>query len=318
MHETFFSTKEFADAWSASSDSGERTLAVNVLGSGPNRTIHCVERRGWWGLRTISMSPMGLFGSPGWDGDLEESTLSGILRRLLDIRTLSLKWNVRFDHGPLASGLSKFDAEPMRVPTHVLSLSGGYGRVHARFHEMIRRHVRKAGQAGVTTRSSVDPEDVGAYYAIHLRLAEANKYNSVYSLQRLLSLAKLTQSARFIVAELNGRLLAGGLFFRDGNSVLYWHGASDRAYSNLHPSSAVLDEAIRWSCELGCEFFNMGASGGLASLEAFKDSWGAHREHNWSFQWVRNRRLVLSRLREGFLRKLTGEASRTRHAERIV
>ena len=64
-----------------------------------------------------------------------------------------------------------------------------------------------------------------------------------------LELAKLRDSARFVVAEYKSRIIAGGLFVRDGSSVVYYlQGVSDRDYSHMFPSCPVIAEGIRWAC----------------------------------------------------------------------
>ena len=97
---------------------------------------------------------------------------------------------------------------------------------------------------------------------------------------------RLGDSVRLLLAEFEGRVIAGGLFFRDGHSVLYWHGASDRTHSERFASRPLFDEAIRWGNDIGATSVNLGGSAGVASVERFKSMWGARVEMNRTFEWT--------------------------------
>lgn len=139
----------------------------------------------------------------------------------------------------------------------------------------------------VVVQDAVDSSDVLAYYEVYKRLVDRKgSYRSFYPVELFFELIKIRGAVRLLVAKSKEQVIAGGLFFCDGESVMYWHGASDRAYSHLFPSCAVLDEVIRWSCENGVRYFNFGNSGGIISLEKFKSYWGANFESNWVFGWT--------------------------------
>ena len=236
--------------------------------------------------RHILLGPMGLYASPGWDGQLHRFTLEGILHKIMTFRTRRFVWNVRFDHEPLATGLSLLGLKSERVSTQVLPLKSEYDHVFADYSATIRNHIRKAYRRGIRVREATSAGDIRAYHAVHLRLAEQKAgYRFTYPIELFFALTGIHGAARLLIAEVDEQVVAGGLFFRDGNSVMYWHGASDRAYSHLYPSCAVLDRAICWACEVGAAFFNFGGSAGIDSLERFKSTWGARRELNWTFEW---------------------------------
>jgi len=187
--------------------------------------------------------------------------------------------------------------------TQVLYLSRDYDRVFAGYNASIRNQVRKARSRGVVVRDAVDEDTVRAYYKVHTELAEQKgSYPFVYPLSLFLDLVRLPYT-QLLVAEHDGRVVGGGLFFKEESSVLYWHGTTDRAYSSYFPSRLVFDEAIRRACESGARFLNFGGSAGIASLEKFKASWGAKTERNWNFGWKNPFWAVLARLKSS----VTGE-----------
>jgi hypothetical protein len=285
-YETVFSSREFAEAWSQASAGRERPLAIPVVGSGPPRTMYGVQTCYRLGLRSVSLGPQGFYASPGWEGELDTSTLRAILSGLKGARTVSVVWNVRFDQEPLAAGLASLGLRSRRSSAHVLDLRPGYDKLLAGFSATTRNHIRKAQRRGVRVRAGTGPEDLRAYYEIHRRLVDyKGGYHFLFPLEFLLRLLPMTGIAEFLIAEHEGRMIAGGLFLRDGCSVFYLHSAYERDHSNLFPACAVLDEAIRRACAGGAAFFNFGGSGGIASLERFKSSWGARVEQNWTFRW---------------------------------
>lgn len=285
-HTTFFSTKEWVEAYCRSSPLGrvERPLAIPVEGSGASRTIYVVETRHWYQLRSISSGYAGdFFLSPGWVGELERSTLERILAQLAGPRT-RLRWNVRFDHEPLANGLASLGLPYRREPNYVLLLGRDYEQVFAGYSAATRNHVRKGQRRGLLVREPNSVEEVDAYYQIYIRYAREKGWFVIYPMQLSLDLMKLKDRTRFYVGEFDGRVVSGGMFVRDGPSVYYLHCVSDRAYAHVHPSSAIIDQGIRWACDCGAPYFNLGFSPASSGYAQFKESWGALTEHSWLFE----------------------------------
>jgi SAM-dependent methyltransferase len=123
------------------------------------------------------------------------------------------------------------------------------------------------------------------YQIIYAAIAQDKGWQFIYPQRLTEELIKIPSASRFIVAEIDGTVIAGGLFLKDGDSVFYFHGAADRAYNHFFPSRAVMDAAIRWACEIGAEFFNFGSCGQNMSLALFKSFWGTHMENNLIFRW---------------------------------
>lgn len=281
-----FCQREFVELCARTLGRRLGVLAIPVVGSGPPRTIYALETAEPLGLRSFSMAPCGLYASPGWVGRLDAGTLGGIVETMKGFRVRKFGWKVLFDHHELASGLGSLGLKTRQESTHALALERDYDRVFARFSATIRNEIRKAQARGVSVREATDSEMVKAYYRLHKELAEQKGgYDFIYPLELLLGLLAIRGAARLLVAECAGRVVAGGLFFRDGASVVYWHGATDRQHSSFFPSRLVLDEAIREGCESGATLFNFGGSAGIASLEKHKERWGAERQLNWLFEW---------------------------------
>ena len=72
---TLFSTKDFIEAWSRSLGSKYSPLAIPVTGSETPRKMYALQTSDRYGSRYVSLGPVGLYASPGWNGQLDRSTL---------------------------------------------------------------------------------------------------------------------------------------------------------------------------------------------------------------------------------------------------
>lgn len=189
--------------------------------------------------------------------------------------------------------------DPCRVPgwttrqltSHVLDLTGGFDFVTAkRFSSKRRGHVRKAYKAGLQLRSGNDPQFVTAFYELYLKWCEdkARRRGIPAPLARISGrrrepLAKFANAAQAMgsklsihLACLNDTPIAGAVLLMDGRSAVYWRGASDLDVSpGVCGNDFIQDHMIRSACEAGCVHYHMGESGGVKSLEEFKESFGA-------------------------------------------
>jgi hypothetical protein len=286
MNETFFSTLDFTSVWSKYLGDNQSPLAIPVTGSGPARTMYGIQAPRANGGIHVKMGPVGLYGSPGWEGQLEQETVNGIIRTLRKFQTRGFYWTVRFDQEPLAKCLMALGFTPAPMSTHVLSLAKDYEQVFAGYNSTMRNQVRKTRRGGLVVREAQSPEDVRAYHQVYTRSAEQKGgYGCIYPVELFLDLIELRKNTRLLLAESEGQIVAGGLYFRDGCSIMYWHGAADRRHSHLFPACAVIDQAVQWGCANGATDFDFGASNGIASLEQFKSFWGARPQPYWRFEW---------------------------------
>lgn len=249
-------------------------------------------------LRYILLSGAGLYASPGWLPTLAAETIISLRRALQRPLTTGFSWNVRFDHAPLAEQLTAQGLPCERPTTHVLELGREYAQTLAGYSATTRNQVRRAQRQGVTVRAVQKAEEVRSYYRLHIQLAQQKGgYGLLHPLELFLEFRKAVGFTQLLIAEWEGRLIAGGLFFKDGDTLLYWHAAADRAYSHLFPAYAVLDTAIQHAHASGARLVNFGGSAGISSLERFKTSWGAVPRRNWCFTWRNPVWATLSRIR---------------------
>lgn len=321
QHQSFFSTREFAEAWCRAFGAGSEPFRITVTGSGQTRAMHMIKSKGRFGLYDLSSGVANdLCISPGWTGELHASTVESILKQLKMARVKSFHWGVRFDHPPLADALRLQGLNSRRMATHVLNLDQDHERVFAGYNATVRNEIRKGVRRGISVRATCNPDDISSYQGLYEGLQREKKWPFIYPAALTLDLARLSEITRFFVAEYEGIIIGGGLFVQDGTSVYHLHGVAHREYNHLFPSNAVIDAGIRWGCETGAQFFNLGNAGSNKSLAQFKSSWGSRLESYSVFSWhnpiwlgmskVRNRvRDRLRGTRQGDVRRLSGTSS---------
>ena len=259
---------------------------------------------GLWGaydgprfFRNVYFAPLGLYAAPQQARSLRD-TIAAVLASTRSVTTASLRWNVRYDHSLLADELRRAGLHCTTASTHVLACNDNYDAVFSRYNATRRNEVRRARREGVTVREAHGTDDVRAYYRIHRELSTAKGRPMDYPYELFCELAALDDSL-LLLAERNSTVLGGGMFFRDGDHLFYWHGASDRSHATLFPTCAILDRAISIAIEQGLASVNFGASPRMSTLEAFKGSWGAVPTRYWKFEWTSPLARPVRHLRRG-------------------
>lgn len=283
--ESFFSSREFISAVASVSGAGYRALPLPVDGSGPARTMYALAARRRLQTRSLQLAPYGLWASPGWDAALEDATVSRLLDVLQGLRTRDFRWHVRFDHLTLASKLMDAGLTWSRVSTRVLYLDRDHDSQLRKYNATIRNQIRRCAKSDVKVRCVSGGPAVDEYYRVHTEIATAKSFKTVYPSRLIKKLVENCNSTRLFVAEYEDRVIAGGIFFWDGCSILHWHGAADRNYNRFFPTCGLLNAVIQWASEQGATFFDFGSSAGIASLDSFKSFWGAMTESHWCFEW---------------------------------
>ncbi len=83
-------------------------------------------------------------------------------------------------------------------------------------------------------------------------------------------------SCRIWVASHEGVPVASIITLVYGSHATYWHGYSNKALAAPLQANNLLQRfAIEDACAAGCRWYGMGESGGVGSLEKFKQSLGA-------------------------------------------
>ncbi len=155
--------------------------------------------------------------------------------------------------------------------------------IMASMHPKTRYNIRVAARKGVTVREGRGA-DVPAFYEVLQETARRDRFlvrgRPYFEAMWRECLAQ--GSGWLLLAEAEGRLLAGAIVFRVGRLAWYLYGASANQGRELMPAYAVQWEAIRRAVDAGCTVYDFrGVSGDLSEdnplygLYRFKKGFGA-------------------------------------------
>lgn len=173
--------------------------------------------------------------------------------------------------------------QPLR--TIMLNITQDEATLLAQMKEKWRYNVRLAERKGVTIRKAETIEDVQAWYGLLQTTAERDQFG-IHTLDYYLRTWRLfvpRTEAQLLLAEHEGRLLAGifvGLFARQ---AIYLYGASSNEQRQLMPNYLLQWEAIRWARYQGATSYDFwgipdtdAEDEAMAGVYRFKRGWGGH------------------------------------------
>ncbi len=143
-----------------------------------------------------------------------------------------------------------------------------------------RNDIRRLTRKGVEVATSREPADIEAVYGLYLkRMATwSQRPGLIYPLALYeRQMAADDATTRLYVARFEGRIV-GGTFVCCWNGI--WHyqaGYFDHDARSLRPNVLVQERIIRDAIETGARIYDMLPSAGIASVEAFKESFGGRR-----------------------------------------
>ena len=184
----------------------------------------------------------------------------------------------------------------------VVSLDGSYEELEKRFKPSARNKVRKAVKAGVTVRRAESESDFLAYHAV---LEECSREWAIRPRPGPDFFSALSALDRGVVqmwlAVHDGTVLAGDLNFALHGTVMNWGNVSTDAAKSLAPNILLHANAIEQGVRDGHRAYDLGSSGGIEGVRAFKSSFGTAD--------VPVRRFVLEKSWYRGLKKVAGRRS---------
>ncbi len=135
------------------------------------------------------------------------------------------------------------------------------------FSSDARRQTRQGHRAGVTVRRAESREDVAEFQRLHeitmkRRQALDRYFHPVEHFLRFFE--EMPGHAFFVLAEYDGRAVAGGLFLQD-DADIYWHlSAADLEYSHVRPVNVYVHHTIMAALGDGRKRLIMGGAYGKA------------------------------------------------------
>jgi hypothetical protein len=270
---------------------GRDASRVYQLSDGRQLVLPLVQERSVAGLRVESAYPGG-YGHGGMlaTGGLLEDDVSMVVR---DLRSEAISVRIGGAHHTAdawsAGLLPGVVDEGRRVD--VIDLAGGFEALKAeRFSPKVRQRIRKAQRDGVEIERDTTGRLVPVFHDIYrgwverwiprsglppvlarrmaLREEPLHKFETVA--------AEIGEDCRVFVAWHRGRPVAAGITLVHGQHAIGWRSYSIKELAapvsaNIFNQVACIEDASR----SGCRWFDLGQSGGVASLQDYKSSLGA-------------------------------------------
>ena len=206
----------------------------------------------------------------------ESVTTGSLLDRIDDARAAAGASSLE-----LRSALGLTPAPAALGYRHVLELGGDADAVYAGFHpSQVKRALKRIDRdRELTLRPAQKVEDLTrVFYGLHL--STRRRLGSPVQPRRFFELLwrRMIEPGlgSVLLAYAGPRPVAGAVFLRSGDRLLYKYAASDPKAWGLRPNHLIIWEAIRAACATGVRSLDFGRTE-LAheGLRNFKLSWGA-------------------------------------------
>jgi FemAB-related protein (PEP-CTERM system-associated) len=146
----------------------------------------------------------------------------------------------------------------------------------------VQQKVGKARRLGVQVRIATRREEMARFYHLHLRTRTKKHGMPTQPASFFLMLwdaFAATGALQLLLAEAQGRVIAGAILLASGATVRFAYSASDEQCLSLAPNNLLVWEAINWGCSHGYTTLDLGRTArDNRGLMEFKRGWGASEE----------------------------------------
>lgn len=161
---------------------------------------------------------------------------------------------------------------------YVLDLKPDIDILSKSFHDSVRRGIRQAEKRGVIARMTRAEADLNHFYK--LNVATRKKLGVLpqpYAFFKALFRHVISQNLGFmLMAEWEGKVIAGVLFLTYKDTIYYKFNASDEEHLQKRPNHLIIWESIRYAFAHNYKHLDLGrCSLEEESLRTFKSRWGA-------------------------------------------
>ena len=268
-----------------------RFLAIEADGALAGGMPVLVERRA--GFHALHALPFLLPGTPlaraGAHAAVDAALGAGLGSLQRELRAMGGEWALYRPGGPpVAEGaLDPVTGETRWFEAALVTLTDGLEAAWARVDRKSRQEIRQAGERLVCVQ---EPDALEEAYALHVTQSRAWRTHRPLPLElsrRLLADAGdgLGPVARLFTARRRGALICATLVLDHPREAMPWWSGADPEARRLHAFPCLLWSVVEWAQVAGRARVNLGASGDLDSVSAFKDSLGAQIER-YPVRWL--------------------------------
>jgi CelD/BcsL family acetyltransferase involved in cellulose biosynthesis len=178
---------------------------------------------------------------------------------------------VAHDEAPLTvrclhSALPLADARFRRVGRarwHEIDVAGGAEDIWTRLLPAARQAIRRSERHGVTVRHAQSPEELRAFYLLHLQLRKQKRrmLSQPYPFFENIWEAFIEKDRGTLLLASIGDRLAGGVLFLEWQDTLYYKfNASDPELLTARPNDAIMWAGIEFALKRGLRAIDLGLS----------------------------------------------------------
>jgi hypothetical protein len=228
-------------------------------------------------LNTYHSMPFNTYGGFLVQGNLEPNAVDMINRYLQKLRSL------RFSITPYPLEISLIEGIKYKSTlvhaTQFLDLRTGYENLWNHSFEAKNRNQIRKGESNHLRLFVNSQEASSTYYSLYhyWLMAHQKQARIVYPESLFNALSQYREVAKFMLAEHNGKVISGIIVLYGKKTAMYWNAVNTTKGRELCANQWLLDQAIKDACQLGMEWFDMGASPGMPNLEKFKTAFGTQK-----------------------------------------
>ncbi len=173
--------------------------------------------------------------------------------------------------------------------TLVVDMGQGIAKVWSGFESRARNMVRKAEKSGVVVRPIIPSmDDIENYYNMLTETFRRQGMRSPHPLSFFRAICGRlapVNHLKFVIAEKEGRAVAGAIFLCHGERMVYLSGTSTEEGMQLAASSLIQWMTMRQAADMGVTEYDLGGTG-KAAIDKFKASFGGQplTHHRWVYR----------------------------------
>jgi hypothetical protein len=241
-------------------------------------------------VHAVFSSGFGVHGGPICRPGHEDKAIPGLLeafvREFGGFRTVLLSVQ---DFAGLASSLRALGLKETVVSTHVLPLPDCFDKLDKKVRTFCGYATRKAAKAGIEIYRSRDPGDFEQWQHLCSKnyIAHGRRPYPAALYRAVAQLLPKSDTFRFYVAKLNGRVVAGSVQVFGSRQVYGWLNARDSEFDSYRVNDAVVQTVFQDAIADGMVSFDLGPSpGGAKGVVGFKEKWGGIQKDYYQYSWT--------------------------------
>lgn len=124
-----------------------------------------------------------------------------------------------------------------------------------------QKNIKKSQREAVRVYEATSESDIGQFHRIYRMTMDRNKAHAKYyfSLNYFLAFFhEMPDHAIFLLAEYEGKAIAGTLYLHDNTDVYSYLGGADNEFQSVRPTNLIVYEIIRWAKSRGKERLVLG------------------------------------------------------------